>query len=525
LNESLHQTTAKETSMKRSPDSNSLPSEQPTKKERLSESNEEEVIFVAVSSTSESNRPTALQNTEGFITRLPNELLECILLKLSYDEISKVRQVCRRFRDVGSVVLNREFCNLKNCVDSHLADVVKEENALLGNHLQSWSGSTRRAECNSIDGKTPSSVLQKLTLIRCRGLLQRIGAQIRLMRAVSYRLLFLSDVHPNLCCSGAFFAGNIIDEIHRILRIIRMRRVVTEIMAEPQFYALVHKWIIFFLRKIERQLIRRMCSLSQSACPDLLGSKVIDLLECFLNCKKDTSFNIDSEGWCYMKGVYKLPRIFFGCKSERDSELTSLTVRELMNLHEVLYRLATASNDFHIVEEQAEDENALHINNTFWVVSGSYQVLGISSKCGYSFAHYSKRTYREMLQTDNEYNKGRNRAMDNVQHHNNCINIPSDDEEDFDLMFKVDMKCRKEFAPIEAYLEFLKKSSYDEDEDGTETPVYTVQDSSPGFTLKLEIESRPDIRDDINSPAVYKYLIQQSHIHQEGSEVHAIRTS
>jgi hypothetical protein len=502
--------------MKRSPDSNSLPSEQPTKKVRLSESNEE-VIFVAASSTSEGNRPTALQNTEGIITRLPNELLECILLKLSYNEISKVRQVCRRFRDVGNGALNREFRNLKHCVDSLLADVVKEENALLGNHLQSGLASTGRAECNSADSKTPSSILHKVTLIRCRGLLQRIGAQIRLMRAVSYRLFFLSDVHPNSCYSGAFFAGNIIDEVHRILRIVRRRQASREIMAEPQFYALVHKWIIFFLRKIEGQLIRRMCSLSQSACPDLLCSKVIDLLECFLNCKKDTSFSIDSEGWCYMKGIYKLPRIFFGCKSDRDSEPTSLTVRELMNLHEVLYRLATASNDFHIVEEQAEDENALHLNNNFWVVSGSYQVLGVSSKCGYSFAHYSKRTYSELFQTDNEYNERRKRAMDHVQHHNNCINIPSDDEEDFDLMFKIDMKCRKELAPIEAYLKFLKKSSYDEDKDGTETSVYTVQDSCPDFTLKLEIESRPDVRGDINPPAVYKYLIQQSHTHQEGS--------
>jgi hypothetical protein len=47
----------------------------------------------------EDDRPTILQNTEDIITHLPEELLECIMLKLNYDEILNDR----RFRDTGTV--------------------------------------------------------------------------------------------------------------------------------------------------------------------------------------------------------------------------------------------------------------------------------------------------------------------------------------------------------------------------------------------------------------------------------------
>jgi hypothetical protein len=105
--------------MKRSSDSNSLYVEQPTKKLCFGESSEDEGTITRITSTpahneSEDNGPTILQNTEDIITHLPEELLECIMLKLNYDEISKVRKVCRRFRDTGNSILNR---NLK-CASS-----------------------------------------------------------------------------------------------------------------------------------------------------------------------------------------------------------------------------------------------------------------------------------------------------------------------------------------------------------------------------------------------------------------------
>jgi hypothetical protein len=287
LNHSFHQTGEEETVMKRSPDKNSLCGAQPTKKVRLGEPNEDEVTFVGITSTSESE-----DKESTTLTHLPNELLECILLKLNYNNISKFRLVCRKFREVGDDILNRQFRRLKNYVKSELDALVLEESLLRWNLTQNESGSTGRAEYNSADPKIPSSTYQ-LILIRCRGLLSSICNQIRLLRALSYRLFFLSDVPPNISYSSAFFAGKIIDEVHRILRIVKTRRIDREPVDEDKFLLLVNKWIFFFLKRIDLPLIQQVYILNHSTYPDLLGSKVIDLLECFFNCKKDTSVNID----------------------------------------------------------------------------------------------------------------------------------------------------------------------------------------------------------------------------------------
>jgi hypothetical protein len=521
LNQSFHQTGEQETIMKRSSDSNSLYGAQATKRVRLGESSEDEVIFAGITSTSsysesEDNGSMTLQNTDGRITHLPNELLECILLKLSYDEISKVRQVCRRFLEVGNDILNRQFRKLKSCVESELDAVVKEENVLLWYTMQSVSGSTGRAEYNSTDPKTPTQIYElQQRLISCRRLLNSVCNQIRLLRAVSYRLFFLSDLPPNIRYSRAFFAGKIIDEVHLILRLVRMRQIESEHTYVVEFRDLAHKWILFFLHSIEPPLIQHICASNQSASPDLFGSKVIDLLECFLNCKKDISVNIDSEGWCYVKGEYKLRRSFFTCESDRNSGLETLTINEQVCLHEALYVLAMMSNQYYLVEADADENNALNANGITWLISGSYQGLSECDEFCYYYGHYSKHSYSKRFQKCNEVDEGTNRTMNNVQNLNNRINIPSSetsrfyDEEDFDLIFKVDMKCRKELAPIE----LLTESSYEENEDESEASIYRVHDCSPDLRLKLEIECRKAARV-IRPPAVYKCLIQQIHTQQ-----------
>jgi hypothetical protein len=58
----------------------------------LGEYSEDEVIITRITSTpahdeSEDNGPMILQNTGDIISHLPEELLECIMLKLNYDEI------------------------------------------------------------------------------------------------------------------------------------------------------------------------------------------------------------------------------------------------------------------------------------------------------------------------------------------------------------------------------------------------------------------------------------------------------
>jgi hypothetical protein len=227
--------------MKRSPDSNSLCGAQPTKSIHLDKSSEDEVISAGITSTSAYNE----SENNGPITHLPNELLECILLKLSYDEISKVRQVCVRFRDVGNSILNRELFKLQNCVISQLAAVLKERNALLGNTMQSGSGSTGRGEYNSTDPKAPSP-MDRLKLIEHRKLLLNIYNLFVHLRFIRNRQVILRDVVPNIHCSSSFFGGKIIDAAHRTLRLVRTKGSVFEyVNAFDVTFLLCYKWIRF----------------------------------------------------------------------------------------------------------------------------------------------------------------------------------------------------------------------------------------------------------------------------------------
>jgi hypothetical protein len=95
---------------------------------------------------------------------LPNELLECILLNLRYNEVSKVRQVCRQFRDVGNGILNMEIDKLTKCAESELAAVEKEEEELPRKTPQSGAGLTERAQNNSTGPEDPSPSVEYRTM-------------------------------------------------------------------------------------------------------------------------------------------------------------------------------------------------------------------------------------------------------------------------------------------------------------------------------------------------------------------------
>jgi hypothetical protein len=83
---------------------------------------------------------------------------------------------------------------------------------------------------------------------------------------------------------------------------------------------------------------------------NLLGRKVIDLLEGFLDCKTDIRVNINSEAWCYIKDEYKLRRSFFLGYSRRKSSLERLTIDAQAYLHAALNDLAQTSNQYYLTE-------------------------------------------------------------------------------------------------------------------------------------------------------------------------------
>jgi hypothetical protein len=251
--------------------------------------------------------------------------------------------------------------------------------------------------------------------------------------------------------------------------------------------SLVDKWILFFIDGIEPKVINHISKQYKSKCTDLFGSRVIDLLDCILNCKKNISISIDSEGWCYIKGEYRVHRAHVRIMIfiiEDDSGLRLLDVREQRTLHSFLYNLARTHNYFSIMKGFTDDEDALGASNVSCIPVSSYK--GMSECCKMRYAY---KICNEEGCTDNCKNDG-----------------------DPGLIFKVDLKCRKELAPIEILLKFPTVPSCDQNKVETAALTDTVQDSSPNFELKLDIECRlPLISEGKVLPSFFKCLIQQEH--------------
>jgi hypothetical protein len=164
-----------------------------------------------------------------------------------------------------------------------------------------------------------------------------------------------------------------------------------------------------------------------------------------------------------------------------------------------LYLLAQLNNQYYLMDTQADDEKNPYVSGIYQFATGTLK--NGSYVCGYD----SRLRDRYLFQRDNGNDQGTNRTMNNDQERF--------DEQGYNLIFKVDMKCRKELAPIH----LLKDPSYDDNEDGNEASIYTAQDSSPDLRLELEIKCRLSPYG-YERPFIYKCLIQQNHT-QQGAPV------
>jgi hypothetical protein len=371
-----------------------------------------------------SSRNEEVTETGCEIMHLPSELLECILLKLSYAEIAQVRQVCRRFRNVADGILDREFRCLKARVESHLAALIQEKNALPG------KGSSGGAETDSAVPQLPP----QWDRYDSREFLNAICSEIRLLRTVCYRPLLLSEVPQNLRYHSAYFKGKIIDVTHRILRLVKSRWVEAEVVKVDlhTFVSLVDHWMYLVYKKVWPTSIQGICAQNtpKSEYPDLFGSMVIDLLEIIPECKKDITVNMDSGGWCYIKGEYKVQKLFVSKSPDGASALEPLTAIQQAELQYSLFHYARSRCLFHFLELNSRTVSF----NQFlrWIYGVDCMMCHINGK---------------------------------------------------PLTFKVDLKCRRELAPVELLLELLKEQSYE-----SAPGAHTAEDPSPNLQLKLQIE-------------------------------------
>ncbi|XP_014611745.1 PREDICTED: F-box only protein 28 [Polistes canadensis] len=122
------------------------------------------------------------------IVDLPDIVLETILSNLTYDEISKYRIICKRFDRICRKLLNRGF----NLMEKYHAQCLRAVKSQLPRRE-----SERRSH----------------PLARHCDILTAIETRISMLS-----MTFIKYVDLNLCC---FIPGKVIDEIFRVLRLIR----------------------------------------------------------------------------------------------------------------------------------------------------------------------------------------------------------------------------------------------------------------------------------------------------------------
>ncbi|XP_011867142.1 PREDICTED: F-box only protein 28 [Vollenhovia emeryi] len=122
------------------------------------------------------------------LINLPDVCLEAILSNLSYDEISKYRIVCRQFDRISKKLLNRGF----NLMEKYHAQCLR-----------------------TVKSKLPRRESERRShpLARHCDILTAIETRISMLS-----MTFIKYVDLNVCC---FIPGKVIDEIFRVLRLIR----------------------------------------------------------------------------------------------------------------------------------------------------------------------------------------------------------------------------------------------------------------------------------------------------------------
>jgi hypothetical protein len=192
------------------------------------------------------------------------------------------------------------------------------------------------------------------------------------------------------------------------------------------------QWILHLLKSIEQPLIKYICTHSNTKFPVLFGSKVIDLLECIWVCEKDITVDIDSGGWCYIKGEYKVegihPSQILCCTFGPEP----LTLDQQIMLQNILWDLARSRNKVHLVipmcYEIIDDfPGGLHELNPYRIKDVSFH--------GYHRKLYAQAAY---------------------------------------IIFKVDLKCRKDLTPVELLRELPKEQPYEDNEEESSPGAHTV---------------------------------------------------
>jgi hypothetical protein len=226
-------------------------------------------------------------------------------------------------------------------------------------------------------------------------------------------------------------------------------------------------WVRLFRITLQPPVTQQICAQGKSESPDLFGSSVIDFLECLLDCEKNITVKIDSGGWCFIKGKYKVNGTDMYTLPNNHPRRKPLNVCEQKELYEWLYNFSIMSNNHYLWRLRRCEEFDIDFNDDLFDLD-----LGEWN---------DDRFYR-------------------------TLHGPSYGK--VHLTFKVDLKCRKELAPVELLLELLKEDPCEDNEDESAHGTQTTLDPGPDLELKLTIRKTGSW---LTRSVIYKCLIQQRH--------------
>ncbi|KRT80967.1 hypothetical protein AMK59_5205 [Oryctes borbonicus] len=125
-----------------------------------------------------------------YILLLPDVALEKIFSFLTYDEIAKNREVCKRFNEIGSTLLSRGFIQ----AEKRHSSIYKKMKALLPRRESERRNHPLANHCDIL-----SALETRMSMLN---------------------MTFSKYIDTNLCC---FIPGKVIDEIERVLRVIQSK--------------------------------------------------------------------------------------------------------------------------------------------------------------------------------------------------------------------------------------------------------------------------------------------------------------
>ncbi|XP_012269675.3 uncharacterized protein LOC105693970 [Athalia rosae] len=383
-----------------------------------------------VASSTSYNRQPNLRRTQTLDT-LPPEVLEMVLRLLPLCEVAQsVRLVSQRCLIVSTSVLNAAFLTTGVRLEETMSYV----------------------EANMPRVTTESELL---ACSRAFNALELVRAQYRMLRAVTWRYTHppRRENPPKLC----FYAGTLLDELDRLLRVARARPLALGGMGQNsefgvgRFVSLCKRFMNYFEKVSERRV-------NKSAL--VSGCKAVDVLDCLAEGRHVLAFRISSERGGYggsavcMRLRYVMRRAWFTCLEVPTAPDENSWRDEQRFMYLRLRRLVGSVND-HLFEKSHYDRERLlrspALPSPRAPPASTYSGYGEYGGQFFYYGNMNKYAFESKFKTSAT---GDWEDPENPEDPENLDDADDLDDERgggspcFDLVVGVELRCSPELAPL-----------------------------------------------------------------------------